>query len=647
MTKLAKKLGFMDIFAIASGAMISSGLFILIGVAYRSAGPAVIISYLLAGLLFLPAVLSTIELATAMPKAGGTYFYIDRSMGPLMGTLGGTASWLALTLKSAFAIVGIGALTSFFFPSLGDIQIKILLVVLVLFFMVLNILGVKEASRMQVILVLGLFSVLGYFVLRGVYHVQASHFQVFIPNGYLPVLSASGMIFIAFGGMSKAASVAEETTDPARNIPMGILVAFGLTMMLYIAVVFVVVGVLPENILSVSFNAVSTTARQIEGSTGFRLTALAELIAFVTTANAGVMAASRAPMAMSLDGHLPSFFRKIHPKFKTPINSVLVTGVSMMILILSLNLEDLAKTASVIFMIMLTLTILSLIVMRESNIFSYKPTFRSPGYPYVHAIGIIGYIALIANLGLKPFLISTGILVGAAIWYMVYSRIQSNRDSAIFHLVKHMTRGEFSGPVTTESLADEIRRIVHERDEIIEDRFDHVVKECRVLDLDQPMKLIEFYRYISNIIAKDIDLDSEELLKQFLRRESEGMSSVYPGISMPHVLLPEKEIPFTMVIVRSKPGICYGENCPPVKTSFVIVAPQKERSFFLNSMMAVADITRYDEFESEWMKANNEDQLRSIILAAERRRMQNLYCRYHPPGVTPSDIEDFDYRRLE
>jgi basic amino acid/polyamine antiporter, APA family len=272
----------------------------------------------------------------------------------------------------------------------------------------LNIFGVKEASRMQVILVLGLFTVLGYFVFRGVFHIQASHYQVFIPNGYMPVLTAAGMIFIAFGGMSKAASVAEETTDPSRNIPLGILVAFGLTMLLYLAVVFVVVGVLPDNILSVSLNAVSTAAREIEGSIGFRLTALAELIAFVTTANAGVMAASRAPMAMSLDSHLPSFFRKIHPKFKTPVNSILITGATMVTLILSLNLEDLAKTASTIFMIMLTLTILSLIVMRESNIFSYKPTFRSPGYPYIHIIGIVGYIALIANLGLQSFLISAG-----------------------------------------------------------------------------------------------------------------------------------------------------------------------------------------------------------------------------------------------
>jgi basic amino acid/polyamine antiporter, APA family len=647
MTKLAKKLGFLEIFAIGSGAMISSGLFILVSVGYRSAGPGIIIAYLLAGLLFVPAVLSVIELATAMPKAGGAYFFIDRSMGPLLGTVGGTASWLSLTLKTGFAVVGIGALTSYLFPTLGPIYVKLIQVSLCMFFIGLNIIGVKEASRFQVILVIGLFTILGYFVFTGVPHIRTSHYQDFLPFGHLAVLATAGMLYTSFIGLTTVPSAAEETTNPVRNIPWGMLTAFIVTILTYVFVSFVTVGVLPSNTLNFTLNAVSATAREVQGNAGGLLTSIAEMTAFITTANAGIMVASRDLLAMSNDGHLPSFFRKIHPKFKTPYNAIFSTGFTMILMILVLDLENLVKTASLIFLILIILAILALIVMRESNIFTYKPTFRSPGYPYLHAVGIIAYIILIINLGLTPFLIGISILTCAVIWYMVYSRIQSNRDSALFHLVKNMTKNEIGPPVTTESLADEIRRIVHERDGITEDRFDHLVKESTILDLEDKMTLVDFYRHISNILARDLKLDADELMTKFLQRETEGMSTMYPGISMPHVLLKDEEVPFTLLIVRSKPGICYGEGCPPVNTSFVIVAPQKERSFFLNSMMAIADITRYPEFESEWMKANSENQLRSIILAAERRRMQNLYCRYHPPGVTPGDIEHFEYRRLE
>ena len=103
--KLRKDLGLLAIFCIASGAMISSGLFVLPGIAFAAAGPSVILAYLLAGALALPALFSKAELSTAMPKAGGTYFYIERSLGGGFGTIGGMAAWLSLTFKTAFALL--------------------------------------------------------------------------------------------------------------------------------------------------------------------------------------------------------------------------------------------------------------------------------------------------------------------------------------------------------------------------------------------------------------------------------------------------------------------------------------------------------------------------------------------------------------
>ena len=113
---LKRKLGFWDVFCIAAGAMISSGLFVLPGQAFRQCGPAVVLAYALAALMVVPALLSKAELATAMPRSGGSYFFVERSMGALPGTLAGLANWLSIALKSAFAMIGIGAFARLIWP---------------------------------------------------------------------------------------------------------------------------------------------------------------------------------------------------------------------------------------------------------------------------------------------------------------------------------------------------------------------------------------------------------------------------------------------------------------------------------------------------------------------------------------------------
>ena len=157
---LRKELGLLDVFCIASGAMISSGLFILPGLAFAKTGPSVILSYIIASLLMIPTMFSKIELATAMPKAGGNYFFIDRSMGPRMGMLGGLADWFSLSLKSAFALLGIGMVLLLINPSITEIQIKFVAVVFCLFFALVNIIGAKLTGKFQIVMVTALISLL-------------------------------------------------------------------------------------------------------------------------------------------------------------------------------------------------------------------------------------------------------------------------------------------------------------------------------------------------------------------------------------------------------------------------------------------------------------------------------------------------------
>ncbi|MEM6338022.1 MAG: amino acid permease, partial [Bacteroidota bacterium] len=161
--KLKKELGLFDVYAVSTGAMFSSGFFLLPGLAAAKAGPAVGLAYLLAGVLIMPAMLSVAELTTAMPKSGGAYYFITRALGPAAGTVGGLGTYIALTLKTVFALVGIGAYASLFI----DFDVETVAVVLTVFFAVLNIVGAKETTRLQRFLVSILVGVLLLFLFEG------------------------------------------------------------------------------------------------------------------------------------------------------------------------------------------------------------------------------------------------------------------------------------------------------------------------------------------------------------------------------------------------------------------------------------------------------------------------------------------------
>ena len=182
---LKKQLGLPDVFSIAAGAMISSGLFILPALAYSKAGPAVVLSYIIASLLILPSVLSKAELSTAMPRAGGTYFFVERSFGSLFGLFTGLAGWFSLALKSAFAIVGMALIIETVFQmslaaQLNEMHLKAIGLVCCAAFTVLNVVSVKHTSKVQILLVIILILILSIFIFFGSYSVKAIRFGNFL-----------------------------------------------------------------------------------------------------------------------------------------------------------------------------------------------------------------------------------------------------------------------------------------------------------------------------------------------------------------------------------------------------------------------------------------------------------------------------------
>ncbi|MCJ7729535.1 MAG: APC family permease, partial [Sedimentisphaerales bacterium] len=392
--KLRQELSLLDVFCIASGAMISSGLFILPGMAYAKAGPSVIVCYFLAGLLSLPGMLSIAEMTTAMPKAGGDCFAVIRSLGPGVGTVAGLLSWFALAMKSSFALVGM----SIFTRLIVDIDIHIIALFFCLLFLGINLVGIKEAGRTQVALVAGLLALMLVYIVAGLPKVKVENLVPFVPHGLAGMFFTTGFVFVSYTGLLKIASVAEEIKNPTRDIPLGMVVSLLVVGIFYTFMLFVTVGVLDSGELSHSLMPISDGAEVFMGHWGKVALAIAAILAFLSTANTGITTSARSLVPLSNDGLLPEMLGRINARFRTPHNALLVT-TAFIIVSLFLKLEILVEAASVVFILTNILACLSIIILRESRIQNYRPTFHVPLYPWMQVAGIIGFCFLILEMG--------------------------------------------------------------------------------------------------------------------------------------------------------------------------------------------------------------------------------------------------------
>ncbi len=609
-TELKRELGLLDVFCTASGAMISSGLFILPGLAHAQAGPAVIISYLLAGVLAMTGMLSQAELVSAMPKAGGTYFFVMRSMGPAVGTVDGLITWLSLSLKTAFALVGMAAFTGM----ITDLDIRVIAVLMCLVFLAINIVGVKEAGRLQVALVFGLLLILGAYIVRGIPAVEVMHFKPFAPHGVQSIFATAGFVFVSYGGLLKVAAVAEEVKQPARTIPLAMMLSLLVVMLIYTLAVFVTSGVTPALELEASLTPISTGAQQFFGQPGFVVLGIAAILAFVSTANAGLMAASRYPLALARDGLLPAVFKRVNSRFHTP-HIALITTTLLIMTVLFLKLDLLVKVASGVLMLTFLFSCLCVIIMRESRLQNYRPPFRSPLYPGVQIAGIIGCSFLLYNIGAVALLSCAGLVCGGLFVYWFFGRIRTTREYALLHLIERVTSRE----LTDHLLETELKEIIQERDEITKDRFDALVEKCDVLDLEGPRKADELFVEVSEVMAPHLGLSPEEFLGCMRQREEESSTAIAPHLAIPHVIVDGVET-FALLLVRSRDGIYFSDEAPNVHAVFVLAGSRDQRNFHLRSLSAIAQITQSPGFEKHWLQAKTIKGLRDVVLLGERKR---------------------------
>jgi len=423
---LIRSLGLFPVLAISVGAMIGSGIFVLPGLGFKIAGPAVILAFFLAGFVVIPAALSQAEMATAMPEAGGTYIYIDRAMGPMMGTIAGFGVWFSLVFKASFALVGLSAYLEFFFEHDEKLVAAAIAIVLI----IINLIGIKETARFQVVLVMGVLLLLAGFVILGLPNTEAARYDPFLPFGFKSLLAATGLVFVSYIGVTQVASVAEEVKRPGRNLPLGMLTSVAIAMVLYPLVVAVMVGVTPAPQMANTETPVLTAAEQFLGSAGIYIVAGVAVLALVSMANSGIISSARYPLAMARNSLAPGFLARVGERSHAPYASILVTGTALILLVLFVPLLELAKLASAFQLLVFAFVNLALIAFREADLPWYRPQFSSPWFPGLQIFGIIAPIVLLTQLGLLPTIGATILIVAGVLWYRGFGQSRAVKESA-------------------------------------------------------------------------------------------------------------------------------------------------------------------------------------------------------------------------
>ena len=435
-SQIKRSLSLIGVIIVTVAASIGAGLFVLPSFAVAIMGPGIWLAFLIAGIVFLPGALSKSELSSAMPVNGGAYVYVERSFGPLVGTISGLGLWASFLLKSAFALIGFSAYM-YAVTNYLDISTNTTLVIMaaLVLITVLNIFGIKKVKAFQtpilalttaVILIICLIQLFDANIdfsrpIDGAFDVSR--------NDPVLVAESAALVFVAYAGIYKAGAIGGEVKEPEKNLPKGMLISLLLITLLYVIVTFIMMasvdvdtmlnsdGSAREDPIFAFVDAVAST------NIGLAMALLA-VLTMVSGALSGLLAASRFLFGMAKDSLLPGTLGETNNKFGTPHWAIIITGITMAISIITLPVKDVAKLASGFQIMVIVALNISVIILRSENPKHdwYKPTFKSPLFPWVQIIGTVtgGYLVFI--MGEKAIIGAVAAIVIGVATYYIYGK---------------------------------------------------------------------------------------------------------------------------------------------------------------------------------------------------------------------------------
>ncbi len=447
--KLTRNLGFGDALMLGIGTMIGAGIFILPSIAAERAGPAAIVSYLIGGLIAILTALSISELSSGMPRAGGSYYFINRSLGPFFGTITGIGMWMGLIFATAFYMVGFEYYLSNFIP-IGARVIAIGMTILLIF---INLYGTKGAGNFQKVSVIFLLGILVIFIAVNGTDIKSSNLEPFAPQGWGAVAGLAGILFIGFMGFEVIATVAEEVKDPQKNLWKSMITSVVFVTIIYMVIMTVAIGGVGQEELSLQDTPISYAAKNGPlGDLGWALITLAALLATMSSANASILSASRISFAMGKDRILHPWFNEIHKKYMTPSNSIAITGILILAFQIFGKVALLAEVAGFMFLLTFTLIHACVWVLRRTDPPWYNPSFSSPLFPLIQFIGAFACLLLILQMELLTQAVGSLMVIVAVMWYIAWSRRRSRVEGEVKKVFEEIN-------------LEEAKKVLHAEDE--------------------------------------------------------------------------------------------------------------------------------------------------------------------------------------
>jgi mannitol/fructose-specific phosphotransferase system IIA component (Ntr-type) len=229
--------------------------------------------------------------------------------------------------------------------------------------------------------------------------------------------------------------------------------------------------------------------------------------------------------------------------------------------------------------------------------------------------GTLGLGFVLFELGIEAFLISAGLILVAFLTFWFYGRKRTVRESALLHLIARIT----DKPLVSGMLEAELKQIIRKRDDIVVDRFDQMVEDAAVLDIEEHMDRDEFFERTAQEMAPCMEIGTEEMIRLMKNREEQSSTVLSPFLAVPHIVIDGRE-KFNMLIARAEQGIRFNEEHPEIHAVFVLAGTIDERNFHLRALSAIAQVVQEEGFEKRWLSARDEQGLRDIILLSTRNR---------------------------
>jgi APA family basic amino acid/polyamine antiporter len=429
---LERAVGALDLTALGIGAIIGTGIFVIIGEAIGDSGPAIVLSFVLAGITCVFSALSYAELAASIPVSGSAYSYTYATLGELVAWIIGWDLIIEYGLSVAVVAVGWGQYLQDLLQSIlgvnlpdaiakppgGGGTVNLTAVVLVLGVTALLVSGVRESARANTVMVGLKLAILGFFIIAGIFSFKGSHFSNFTPHGFSGVSDAASIIFFAYIGFDAVSTAGGEAKNPGRDLPIAIVGSLIIATVVYILVAVVAVGLTPASQLAGADAPLTTALRSGSslGSWAGDILSFGALIAITSVVLTILYGQTRIFWAMTQDGLVPQWFGKLSPR-RTPTRITLVFGLLVAALAAFIPLSELAKLVNIGTLFAFVLVNAGVIYLRHAEPDMDRP-FRSPLVPVMPIIGICLCIYLMSKLQTDTWIrFGLWLLVGLVIYF--------------------------------------------------------------------------------------------------------------------------------------------------------------------------------------------------------------------------------------